>query len=254
MKVRSTGAFSVVALAAVVALVLLLWRPAAVEAVYPVENAKRTFVVRVWSRVVGLFRGAEANAENVRLRREVAELVLAREDLERVEAENARLRNALGYVARNPGTWQAAEVLSEQGGAAGSRRTVRIDKGSLAGIRSGAVVVVPEGLVGRVTRVTPHTAEVLLVVDPQVRVSCVVETNERVLPNGILSGGSEDSLALKFLSVDPATIEPGTRVVSSGLGGVIPKGIEVGRYLAGGRVRPSVDFKALEDVFVRREK
>ncbi|MBR2837973.1 MAG: hypothetical protein IKE55_04260, partial [Kiritimatiellae bacterium] len=94
MKARTTGAFAILAVAVAGTVVLAVSRSACREAVYPVERAKRLFATRVASRVSGMFRGAAAGAENVRLRREVASLSVLRGDLERLEAENARLRSA----------------------------------------------------------------------------------------------------------------------------------------------------------------
>lgn len=260
MKKKTTGTRAIVASAAVVAVSFFFFRPAAVEAVYPVERAKEVWARRVWTRVAGFFRGAAAAAENVRLRREVAALSLLRGDLERLEADNARLRKALGYVAREPGRWVAAAVLSE-GGAAVGRYTVRVDKGGLAGVREGAIVAVPDGLVGRVASVTPHTAEISLLCDRRVRVACEIEQAGGA--RGILCGGTEDLLALRHLTrADRAA--PRARVVTSGLGGVFPKGLEIGTLHSvrkdenglarEGEVLPSVDFSTLEDVFIRREK
>ena len=262
MKTRQGGSYIAIVLAAAVAAVLVCWRSAAVEAVYPVERAKRSFTQRVWSRVTGFFRGAEARAENVRLRREVAALALLRSDVERLEAENARLRSALGYVSKDPGRWLAAGVLSVGGGAAGCGDRIRVDKGSIAGVADGAVVVVPEGLVGRVTSVTPHTSEVTLVTDGSVKVACEVETGSGEL-RGVLSGGGEDMLVLRYLS-GAVDAPPRARVLTSGRGGVFPRGIEVGTLLgvrrdgAGlafeGEVLPSVYYSTLEDVFIRCAK
>ena len=262
MKTRHGGSYIAIALAAVVAAVLVCWRPAAVEAVYPAERAKRAFSHVVWSRIVGLFRGAEARAENLRLKREVASLALLRGDLERLEAENERLRRVLGYVSKDPGRWIAAGVLSSGGGAAGVGDRIRVDKGSLAGVVDGAVVVVPEGLVGRVTSVTPHTSDVTLVTDGSVKAACEVETGSGAL-HGILSGGGEDMLVLRHLS-GGVEAPPRARVLTSGRGGVFPRGIEVGTLLGTrrdpdglaleGEVLPSVDYSALEDVFIRCAK
>ena len=77
MKARTTGALTVAALAVALVFVLVFWRAAAVEAVYPVEQAKRAFSQKVLTRVTGLWSGAAAKAENVRLRRANAELALA---------------------------------------------------------------------------------------------------------------------------------------------------------------------------------
>ena len=150
MKPRATGSVIVGVCAAVGALVLVACPAVAVEAVYPVEHAKRAFVTRVWSRVKGFFRGSSAAAENVRLRREVDALAILRGDVERLEAENARLRRGLSLVEKAPETWLAAGVLARVGGATGACDGLRVDRGSLAGVAKGAVVAVPEGLVGRV--------------------------------------------------------------------------------------------------------
>ena len=254
MKIRTTGALAVLAFATLLALVFVFARSAAVEAVYPVEKAKVAFSRKFVSRVRGLFKAAEANAENARLRREAALLTLMRADVVRADEENARLRRALGYAQSVRGEWFAAEVLSSGGGAAGARRTIRIGKGSLDGVLDGAVVVSPEGLVGRVSSVTPHTAEVSLLSDIGVKVSCEIETGRRAKVRGILVGGSEDLLEFRVFDGEDVNVPPRSRVTTTGLGGVFPAGLQVGSYLGGGKVQPSVDFSALEDVFIRRAK
>lgn len=263
MKAKKTVTLLTAALAVIGAGVLVLSRSAAIEAAYPLERAKQTFSRGVISRVTGFFRGARANAENVRLRREVAALSLMRGDLERLEAENARLRKALGYTAKAPGDWLAAGVLSSGGGAAAVHRTIRVDKGSFAGVREGAVVVVPEGLVGRVSEVTAHTSTVTLVTEPSLKVSCEIESLDTVMPRGILCGGSGDRLVIRYMA-GAGDIPARSRVLTSGLGGVFPEGIEVGTLLdvrkddrglaSEGEVLPAVDYSTLEDVFIRRGK
>ena len=253
MKKSPTSAWASVALGIVLVLALLSSRAVAIEAAYPVERAKQTFVRQVWTRVKGFFQGAAAAEENERLKRELASLALVRTDLDRLEAENARLRHALGYSERHAESWMAAGVLSTRGGAVSAHKTLRVDKGSLAGVKVGAVVSVPSGLVGRVTAVTLHTAEVTLLTDSRIKVACQIETGEANPPRGILSGGGEEHLVLRHL-VRAENVPPRARVVTSGLGGVFPRGLEVGTYLFEGQVLPSVDYDSLEDVFIRREK
>jgi len=274
MKVKTTGSILIVALAAVVVCVLIFFRSVPIEAVYPVERARNGIFRGLRTRVRALFLAQSVAGENVRLKREVASLALAQADVERLETEIARLRRALDYSTRTPETWIAAEVLSEGGAAVGRGRTIRLDKGSLAGVTDGAVVVVPEGLVGRVTSVSPHTAEVTLITDASVQVACEIETAASPKPRGILSGTferggatsdcAEGSLVLKHLK-NAAEVPPRSRVLTSGLGGIFPGGLEIGtlqtvrsRDASGlkieGEVLPSVDFESLEDVFIRREK
>jgi len=258
---------TVIAIAAAGALAFALFKAAPVEAAYPVERAKATFMHKVMTRIRGLWRGSQAMAENVVLRREVASLAMERGEYSRVLAENARLRKALDFSESSPGRWVAAEVLSHGGGASGARRMVRLGKGSLAGVSEGAVVEVPEGLVGRVVSVTPHTCEVLLVTDPALKVSCRVEGTPPLL--GVLSGGTDDALVIRHLKAG-VEIPPRSAVYTSGLGGVFPAGIAVGTFCTDGessedasgrgsgglerdgKVQPAVDFSTLEDVFIRR--
>ena len=262
MKSRTRGSIAVGAIAAAGAIALVVWRSVAVEAAYPVENARRTLATRVWSRVTGAFRGAAASAENVRLKRELAALAMLRGDLERLEAENVRLRRGLALSEREPGSWIAAEVLATDGGAAGVRTFLRINRGELDDVSKGAVVACPDGLVGRVASTTAHTAAVTPLTDPSVKAHCRVEGDGRV--RGILSGGADEALVLRSLAGDFAgagSPAPRSRVVTSGLGGVFPPGLEVGAWVrlctnangtATGEVLPSVSFSELEEVFVRR--
>mgnify|MGYP003320464965 CR=1 FL=1 len=260
MKAGRFGILVAGALAVGILILSVFFSSVAGEVVYPVERAASLFRRSVWSRVKGVFDASSCAAENVRLKREVAALSLLRGDCERLGVENARLRRALDYRARFPGVWEPAAVLSSGGGAAAVRHSIRVDRGSLSGVREGAVVVVPEGLVGRVSTVSPHTAEVALLTDPSVRVSCTVESSDGAA-HGILSGGGADSLLLGHLR-DAGALRPRSRVVTSGLGGVFPGGIEIGTLLlvtngvrgVEGEVLPRVDYSTLEDVFIRRDQ
>ena len=255
MKSRRFGVFSAgVIIVGALALMVFRWSFAS-EAVYPVER----LVHLVMRPVRSVFSGVSTSAENDRLRREVRTLSLLRGDLDRLQSENARLRRALGYRMRQPGTWISAEVLSAGGGASATHRSIRVDRGSLDGVRKGAVVVVPEGLVGRVTAVSPHTAEVALLSDPLVKVSCEIARGTSVRAHGILSGGESDRLLIRHLS-SVESLCPQMRITTSGFGGVFPAGIAVGTLLrvttdgfreAEGEVLPCVDFSGLEDVFIR---
>ena len=264
MKSKQTGSLIILLIAAVGALVLAASPSVAVEAVYPVERAKHAFATRVWSRVKGFFRGASAAAENVRLKREVSALAMLRGDVERLETENARLRQALALNERSAYRWIAADVLVRDSGAAGVHDYLRVGRGSSDGIEKGAVVAVPEGLVGRVVSTTPHTADIALLTDEAVKVHCRVEGESRV--RGILSGGTEDALVLRSLqgSFEGASpVAARARVLTSGLGGVYPPGLEIGTWIqfntnannvVTGEVLPAVEFSTLEEVFIRHEK
>jgi len=260
-KSKTTGVYLAVALSAAAVAALIFLPAVSVEAVYPAERAKRAFSDRVWSRVVGFFRGAAANAENVRLKREISALALLAGDVDRLEIENARLRRALGYSARVAENWLSAPVLSRGGGSAAVHRTIRVGRGTLDGVSEGGIVVAPEGLVGRVSSVTAHTAEVRLLSDPTMMVHCEVESTSALRMRGVLVG-SDDVFTLKYLTGSKIA-QAHSRVLTSGKGGVFPKGLMVGYFseVVSDRnetgqpealVRPAVDFDLLEDVFIRR--
>lgn len=262
MKKKTFGSVLVIVLTVAVVAVLTFSRAAAVEAVYPVERLSRAVWNSVGVRVAGIFNAASAAAENARLRREVAALSMLRDDLKALEVENARLRKVLDYKERRPGEWIVAEPLSRSGGAAGVSKIVRLNRGSLAGIREGAVAAVPAGLVGLVTAVTPHTAEVTLLTDSSLMVACELVSESGAGGFGVLTGGG-DQLVLRHLEA-AAGCRPGALVRTSGEGGVFPRGMTVGvltdvhpderGLLREGSVRPAVDFATLDDIFVRREE
>lgn len=265
--------------AAVCATAALGWRATAAEAVYPVENARVRVSRGVFARVRAVFSRASLAAENRRLKAERDALLMTHGDLTRARAEIARLRGLLDLKPAADAThrWICAPVLSLNG-AAGVSGYLRLGKGSLAGVTEGAAVAVPDGLVGRVENVSPHTCDVRLITDPSVKVSCRLETDDGAPAYGILSGNgavrvAEAAGASLVYAVNPLTarhigrdagLPPRARVTTSGLGGVFPPGIPVGVLADGGHesadrlereglVVPAVDFRSLEDVFIRRE-
>ena len=223
------------------------------------ENGTNWFVRHVFRPIGTALTRPRLAAENRRLLDEIARLKMQLADHAELAAENDRLRAALDFDRRNPDTWIAAPVLS-RGGTLGAGDMLRIGKGSAAGVRKGAAVAVPEGLVGQVAEVSRHTAEIRLVTDPAVKVACEVATGEADRPAtfGILSGGRLVHLKRDLVLPEHA------KVVTSGLGEVYPRGIAVGTLSQGvhadetqleqvGEVVPAVDFLSLENVFIRRE-
>jgi len=270
---------------AVLALVLWLFcgPDVAAEAVYPVENGASWFSRHVVRRVQALFASGSALLENDRLRAEVARLQMVCAEADRTAAENARLRGLLGLDAPDSpmrfGTnaWICAPIIS-RGAAAGNPCLLRLGRGQRSGIQPGAVVAVPEGLVGRIGNVTPNTSELRLLTDPSMRIACDVELGDASggVAHGILSGRGLSPIAATETSllyiVPPlrvrnvarqSALPPRAKIITSGLGGVFPRGLLVGFLIDGahgdetsleqeGDVEPAVDFLSLEHVFIRR--
>jgi len=173
------------------------------------------------------------------------------------ELANERLRHLLGFEKEVPRPMIAARVVGKDPSA--WSKTVIVDKGSRDGVRQGAPVVIPEGIAGVVVEASARYAKVLLLIDPNSAVDALVQ---KTRARGIVKGGGGDFCVFDFV-LRKHEISVGDTVVSSGLDGVFPKGLRVGRIseivrLNAGifqkvSVTPYVDFEILEEVFVISE-
>jgi rod shape-determining protein MreC len=117
-------------------------------------------------------------------------------------------------------------------------------------------VITHEGVVGVVTATSGHAAKTMLLLDRQSAVDAVVQ---RSRARGVVRGVGRERLEFEFVVRD-ADVAEGDEIVTSGLGGVYPKGLRLGRVAelreSGGRltriavVEPAVDLGQLEQVFV----
>lgn len=148
-----------------------------------------------------------------------------------VESENAQLRRLLGLGARLKWGFVPAEVL--QGRGLGDEFTVTLSAGADAGVETLSPVVAPEGLVGVVERVDRSFSLAILWPHPEFRVS-VMSADESAY--GIVSSHGSTGAArylLELRSVPLRTpLKVGAQIVSSGLGGVFPRGIPVGTVVS----------------------
>lgn len=103
-------------------------------------------------------------------------------------------------------------------------QTITLDKGSDDGISSGMPVMNSDGLLGQVESVTSSQATVRLVFDPQSSVSVMLQSSRA---EGVMQGSSDGLLYLDYVSTSQQVSE-GDVVITSGSGGVYPKGIMVG--------------------------
>lgn len=208
-------------------------------------------VSRVWGDYVDL---RNLHEESLRLTREAAVLQRRISYLEEQALETQRLQGLLAMKEISRTEFLAARVVGKD--ATNWFKTVLIDRGSLAGIRRNMPVVAPDGLVGRVVEVTPTAAKVQLITDP---VSAAGGLIQRTRVIGIVSGSLGAGLKVRYLPL-MADIAIGDEVVTSGMGGVFPKGIPLGRVIAAERrsgalfqeatLAPQVDLSRLEEVLI----
>jgi rod shape-determining protein MreC len=194
------------------------------------------------------------------LEREQAENQLQLMQVNEILQENRRLRQMLGLQQQFLWKTKIGRVVSRD--PANWWRTMKIDLGSRDGVKTNATVLVPQGLVGRVAEVGFATCRVVLLGDPDCRVS-VVATDSNIRELGMIAPSSssplDDTLVELTYLARNSKLSSGMKVVTSGQGGVFPPGILVGqiadfRTIDGlyqeARVSLAARMSALEEVFV----
>lgn len=198
-------------------------------------------------------RSVELWSENDRLRQQAMELAAERNQWRDAMLENVRLRKLLGFRDRPEFDYLASEVIARD--PLITLSSLLLDKGRRDSVRVGQAVVTAEGLAGVVHRVDPARSVALLATDRNFAASARVE---RSRVDGIVrwAGGNVLELTEVPKNLD---VKPGDRIVTSGLGGVIPGGLPVGvvTHVSRGeglfldvRIDPYVEFSRLEEVFI----
>jgi rod shape-determining protein MreC len=144
-----------------------------------------------------------------------------------LEQENARLRSLLTVEKRFHGAALAAEVMYS--GRDPFTQKLFVDKGETAGVLAGQAVIDEVGVVGQVTRVFPNMSEVTLVTDKDHAVPVRVERSG--VRSVMYGSGTARLPELRFLSPN-AEIQPGDRLVTSGIDGTYPAGLAVAQVVS----------------------
>jgi rod shape-determining protein MreC len=143
-------------------------------------------------------------------------------ELEEAKAENERLNSLVDFVQAQDYPTLGARIIGRPTDSWGG--SVVIDRGTTKGVEPGDPVVAAGGLVGQVIDVTPWSARVRLITDANSGVSVLVQ---RTRANGVVRGSLDGKLGLDFVDKAKMPVK-GDVLVTSGLGGVYPKGIVVG--------------------------
>lgn len=204
------------------------------------------------------FRLVDVHHENTQLKNEIHELKMANSRYRELLATQERLEELLHFKQSINRPVLAAHVIGID--PTGWFKSVIIDKGKWAGLRLDMPVVNAFGVVGRVVSVSSNYAKVLLIIDQNSAVDCLVQ---RSRDRGMLKGLMSEICKLDYVAKSN-DITVGDIVVTSGLGGVFPKGLPVGRILdvkeiSGElfkdiKIRTAVDFSKLEEVLVILEE
>lgn len=160
--------------------------------------------------------------ENRELRARAAALQAERTQQLELLAENRRLQRLVGMKPPPGYTSLTARVIGHNPD--NWRRALLVDQGTSSGVKKNAVALSADGLVGRVIKTTRWTSQVLLVADATSHISCL---NARTRARGVVQGQNHQPAILTFPSAR-GEFEEGDLLVTSGLGGVFPKGIPIG--------------------------
>jgi rod shape-determining protein MreC len=197
----------------------------------------------------------DVRAENVHLRDEIRQLRVSTLQVDETAEENRRLRGLLALQERLPLRTRAAEIIAREWG--GWVRSLTINHGRRNGVERLTAVITADGLVGRVAEVRIATAIVQVLTDPGSTVGAHVV---RTRTSGIVEGEARGTMRFKFMARDGAGLRVRDLVVTSGIGGLFPSGIPIGRIRAiddrgsalfhFAPLTPAVDLSRLEEVLL----
>jgi rod shape-determining protein MreC len=212
------------------------------------------FVSAIWKNY---FACVSAARENTVLKHQLALAEQIENQNRELTVENARLKKFVAFSTTAPGTYVAARVIARD--PSPWFKTLMIDKGERHGLKKNAPILVPEGIVGQITKMSPNFSRVLLITDRNSAVDALVQTTRA---RGVVKGNGENSCSFVY-ALRKEAIQAGEVIVSSGLDQVFPKGLKIGTVLDVKKdhsrlfqdiiVQTSVDFDKLEEVLVYKQ-
>jgi len=204
-----------------------------------------------WASYVYLIN---VSKENILLKNDIDKLKEENNQLKEAALLSNRLKELLAFKEDISGPGVAADIIGIEN--TGWVRTASINKGSSDGIKRDMAVVTTLGIVGRIIEVQPTTSKILLVTDPRCNIDVVVQ---RSRIKGITEGTGTNRLVLKYVRHED-DIQIGDKLISSGLGGIFPKGMVVGEVFRAEKgddnffmdieLKPGADLQKLEEVLI----
>lgn len=212
-------------------------------------------VVGVWERYIYLV-GVEE--ENEQLKSSLDKISSKYENLKilyvETEKKNQRLENILDFTHETSYNLIPARVIGRDPQPFSG--SIVVDKGTASGVSIDMPVISTDGVVGIVMSVSARSSRIMLLNDKICRVDVIVQ-DDRV--RGILEGAADGSLKLSYVDRQ-AEVTEGDIIVTSGMGGIFPKGLLVGEVAAVTVppyglfreivVEPRAKLSALEEVLI----
>jgi rod shape-determining protein MreC len=217
----------------------------------------------VWLALNGIQRGTDytaglvleydqAHKESQYLRTEMAKLITRSADRAELQAENARLREMLGFVRAEPSlTMIPAGVINRN-----PDGTLKLDVGTRYGVEEGMGVITKDGVIGIIARADPFQSTVFTLNHPQCNISAITERNR--VASWVQGSGSLISEMCNLVYLDMKDDVRKGDVVVTNSGTKFPRGIPIGTVvdkdpgalLQAASVRPAADPYRVEEVFV----
>jgi len=205
----------------------------------------------LWSDYVDL---VNTQQENIELKQKNDEMQIRCMNLEDLKSENERYRAMLGFKAAHKDFELIPASLLTQDITLVFKTAV-IDRGRRNGFFTNMPIVSPEGVLGRVIDVTPHTSQVLLITDPNSSIPALIESS-RI--KGIVKGRGDGMLTLEYVR-RTEDIHVGDCIITSSLLEIFPKGLKIGyindifkderKLFSEIILTPCVDMEKIEGVF-----
>ena len=193
------------------------------------------------------------------IREENAQLQQRVTNYDEVVAENMRLRQLLSFQNSHPQfDMMAASVVTRDVGT--WTNTFTIDRGSADGLEVNMAVVIPGGVVGFISDVYTHSARVQTILDPRTAIGVIIQRPESRVASIVKGNGSNPDEPLLVNVARDGDVLNGDTLITSGYGGIYPKGLLVGHvtridndsegFVKNAVVQLSADLRNVEEVFV----
>jgi rod shape-determining protein MreC len=196
-----------------------LWAEAVVSPFERGIHGSKLGVQTVWS---DYFYLRDVRSQNQELQKSIDRLRLEQAQLLEDARQGQRLQGLLGFQEKYIYSTIAAQAIGSSGSS--QSHVFYIDKGAKDGLKSDMAVITPDGIVGKVRDVFPHTAQVLAVNDQTSGAGVILETT-RI--RGILRGNVDGQLMIVGILADER-IKPGEKVLTAGGDLIFPRGLPVG--------------------------
>jgi rod shape-determining protein MreC len=233
------------------------WNPveqAVIEMTAPVQMFTEKTIDTIEGFWMKYFSLVDLHNENAALQKEMEALRMQNDQYRELATVNQRLQKLLRFKATVRWPAIAAQVIGHD--PTGWFESIIIDKGKNSGLEPGMPVVNAQGVVGQLVSVAPNYSKVLLIIDQNSAVDCLIRRSRE---KGIVKGLTRKTCKMHYV-VKTGDVKPGDLVITSGMGGVYPKGLPVGEVIKvsedpwemfkGITVKPLVDFEKLEEVLV----